>query len=148
MTESIWLAIIAALLGGGGLGAVIVNAIANRKKVAADCVAIVTKNYVHIIDELKESSKKLEDKVSALEMQIDAMSEGLQERETTIRALKDKNSELMSDIEKMQTAIKRRDDRIKSLEKSVKDRDERIKTLEDQVKNLSMRLDQINSVMC
>jgi predicted RNase H-like nuclease (RuvC/YqgF family) len=148
MTESIWLAIIAALLGGGGLGAVIVNAIANRKKVAADCVAIVTKNYVHIIEELKESSAKLEIKVSALEEQLEVMRDGLEERETTIRALKEKNTELMSDIEKMQSAIKKRDDRIRTLERNVSDRDERIKSLEDQVKDLSKRLDQINTGGC
>ena len=45
MCENVWIAIVAAVLGGGGLGAAVVNALANRKKIQADCVATLSQAY-------------------------------------------------------------------------------------------------------
>ena len=102
------------------------------------------KNYVHIIEELKESPR-LEIKVSA---QKNNLKLCVWSRERNNHPSVYEKHELMSDIEKMQSAIKKRDDRIRTLERNVSDRDERIKSLEDQVKDLSKRLDQINTGGC
>ena len=59
MTGGDWAVIIAAVLGGGGLGGVIVNALANRKKIQADCVATLSQAYETRINALNKRADEL-----------------------------------------------------------------------------------------
>lgn len=115
-----WGAIVVAGLGGGSLVALI-NALANRgkvaaesKKIQADCIDVLAEHYAAELTTLR-------DKVNALEAKVDGLKFEIENREVTIETLKKENAELTLQVEKMQRAINRRDDRIRELEKQVID---------------------------
>jgi peptidoglycan hydrolase CwlO-like protein len=119
MDNTVILAIIASLLGGSGLGAVIVNAVSNRKKVSADVVATLSKAYEDRIVALHVSITRLEGKVDSLEEQISGLRSTLSEREAVINNLQEENTDLQAQIIKLTVALKYRDKRITDLVKQV-----------------------------
>ena len=129
MTGGDWAVIIAAVLGGGGLGAVIVNAIANRKKVAADCVATLSQAYETRINALNERADKLAAKVDLLEAQVSGLRSALSDREALIVNLQQENADLQTQVDKLSAAVKCRDKRIRELEKQVAELTSRIDAL-------------------
>ncbi|MFA5434352.1 MAG: hypothetical protein WC319_16020 [Candidatus Paceibacterota bacterium] len=143
----ITLAIISALLGGGGLGAVIVNAIANRKKtkaegekIAAECMAILGETYEKRMAAMLSS-------IERLDKQVEELKDEKRISEDTIDTLKRENAELKlqveeyaADVDKLTKAVKSRDKRITELEKHVAE----IPALERHIAELSARLDSLN----
>jgi peptidoglycan hydrolase CwlO-like protein len=115
VTPEIIAALIAALLGGSGLGAVIVNVLANRKKVAADCVATLSVAYEVRITALHTTIARLEVKVSQMEEQISGLRSTLSEREVVVNNLQEENTDLQAQIIKLTAALKYRDKRITDL---------------------------------
>ena len=122
MTNEIWLAIIGAVLGGGGLGAAIVNALANRKKLEADCVATLSSAYA-------DRDGKLTARVDVLETQVSSLRSVLSDREATIVNLQQENTDLQAQVDKLSAAVKCRDKRIRELEKQVAELTSRIDAL-------------------
>jgi len=129
MTPEIITALIAAVLGGGGLGAVIVNALANRKKVAADCLATLSQAYETRINALNHRADELAEKVEHLETQVSGLRSALTDREATIVNLQQENTDLQAQVDKLRDAVKCRDKRIRDLEKQVAELTERLNAL-------------------
>jgi len=128
--------IFAALFGGGGLGAVIVNAIANRKRVSAetekikaDCLASLSGAYETRLDALTKRAVQLEAKVDQLETQVSGLRTLLSDREATILNLQQENADLQSQLDKMSAAVKGRDKRIRELERQVAELTERLNAM-------------------
>ena len=119
MSEQVVIAIIVSLLGGGGLGGVIVSAISNRKKIAADCVATLSEAYETRISASNKRTDELCAKVDALETQISGLRTVLSDREAFILNLEQENADLQTQVDKLQTAVKGRDKRIRELERQV-----------------------------
>lgn len=137
MSENVWIAIIAAVLGGGGLGAAVVNALANRKKIQADCVATLSQAYETRINALNKRADELATKVDVLEAQVSGLRSALSDadeleakREALIVILQQENADLQTQVDK--------------LSKIVNNKDKRIRELEKQVKELTARLDAMN----
>ena len=116
------LALISAVLGGGGLGAAIVRALANRKKVQADCVATLSEAYETRLRELSAQVQTHETKIAALQST-------LFERESMIQNLQQENDDLREQLEKMSTAVKCRDKRVRELERQVEDLTKRLNAM-------------------
>jgi predicted RNase H-like nuclease (RuvC/YqgF family) len=131
MTTELWAALIAAVLGGGGLGAVIVNAIANRKKIQADCVATLSQAYETRINALNERADKLAAKVDLLEAQVSGLRSALSDREALIVNLQRENADLQTQVDKLSKAVNGRDKRIRELERQVADLTERLNAMGD-----------------
>ncbi len=129
MTGDNWVALIGIFLGGGGLGAVIVNAIANRKKVAADCVATLSQAYETRINALNERADKLAAKVDLLEAQVSGLRSALSDREALIVNLQQENADLQTQVDKLSSAVNSRDKRIRELERQVADLTERLNAM-------------------
>ena len=128
--------IFAALFGGGGLGAVIVNAIANRKRVSAetekikaDCLASLSGAYETRLDALTKRAVQLEAKVDQLETQVSGLRTLLSDREATILNLQQENADLQAQLDKMSAAVKGRDKRIRELERQVAELTERLNAM-------------------
>jgi len=128
--------IFAALFGGGGLGAVIVTAIANRKRVSAetekikaDCLASLSGAYETRLDALTKRAVQLEAKVDQLETQVSGLRTLLSDREATILNLQQENADLQSQLDKMSAAVKGRDKRIRELERQVAELTERLNAM-------------------
>lgn len=128
--------IFAALFGGGGLGAVIVNAVANRKRVSAetekikaDCLASLSGAYETRLDALTKRAVQLEAKVDQLETQVSGLRTLLSDREATILNLQQENADLQSQLDKMSAAVKGRDKRIRELERQVAELTERLNAM-------------------
>lgn len=128
--------IFAALFGGGGLGAVIVNAIANRKrvgaeteKIKADCLASLSGAYETRLDALTKRAVQLEAKVDQLETQVSGLRTLLSDREATILNLQQENADLQAQLDKMSAAVKCRDKRIRELERQVAELTERLNAM-------------------
>lgn len=128
--------IFAALFGGGGLGAVIVNAVANRKRVSAetekikaDCLASLSSAYETRLDALTKRAVQLEAKVDQLETQVSGLRTLLSDREATILNLQQENADLQSQLDKMSAAVKGRDKRIRELERQVAELTERLNAM-------------------
>jgi len=128
--------IFAALFGGGGLGAVIVNAIANRKrvgaeteKIKADCLASLSGAYETRLDALTKRAVQLEAKVDQLETQVSGLRTLLSDREATILNLQQENADLQAQLDKMSAAVKGRDKRIRELERQVAELTERLNAM-------------------
>lgn len=124
-----WLEIIVALLGSGGIGALI-NAIASRKKVAADVVATLSKAYETRIEAQDKRIDELSEKNRLLEINISELRTTLTDRELFIVNLQRENDDLHDQVEK--------------LTRTVNNRDKRVRDLERQVIELTERLDRIN----
>jgi len=128
--------IFAALFGGGGLGAVIVNAIANRKrvgaeteKIKADCLASLSGAYETRLDALTKRAVQLEAKVDQLETQVSGLRTLLSDREATILNLQQENADLQAQLDKMSAAVTGRDKRIRELERQVAELTERLNAM-------------------
>lgn len=128
--------IFAALFGGGGLGAVIVNAVANRKRVSAetekikaDCLASLSGAYETRLDALTKRAVQLEAKVDQLETQVSGLRTLLSDREATILNLQQENADLQAQLDKMSAAVKGRDKRIRELERQVAELTERLNAM-------------------
>ena len=119
MTSEVIAALIAALLGGGGLVAVIINAFANRKKVAADVVSTLSNAYEVRIKEQDERIDKLVTSVDALELKVRDLRALLCDRETQVAALQKENDELRLEVDKLSKLVNNKDRRIRELEKQV-----------------------------
>lgn len=138
-----WGAFFLAVVSGGGLVALI-NAIANRKKVKADCIATLGEAYEARLLALNTQVSKLDakilsqdEKIDCLEAEVDVLRGEKKEREDTIENLKRENAELTAQVEKLQAAIGRRDKRIRELERQVTV----IPELEAKIADLTDRLD-------
>ena len=129
MSENVWIAIIAAVLGGGGLGAAAVNALANRKKVAADCLATLSQAYETRINALNKRADELAAKVDLLEAQVSGLRSALSDREALIVNLQQENADLQAQVDKLSSAVKCRDKRIRDLEKQVAELTERLNAM-------------------
>jgi len=129
MTGGDWVALIGIFIGGGGLGAVIVNAIANRKKIQADCVATLSQAYETRINALNERADKLAAKVDLLEAQVSGLRSALSDREALIVNLQQENADLQTQVDKLSKAVNGRDKRIRELERQVADLTERLNAM-------------------
>ena len=109
MTSEVIAALIAALLGGGGLVAVIINAFANRKKVAADVVSTLSNAYEVRIKEQDERIDKLVTSVDALELKVRDLRVLLCDRETQVAALQKENDELRLEVDKLSKLVNNKD---------------------------------------
>ena len=69
MEDQIIIAIIAAVLGGGGIGGAIVSALANRKKVEADIVANLSCAYETRLANLNDRIAAADTKIEILQSQ-------------------------------------------------------------------------------
>ena len=130
MTGGDWVALIGIFLGGGGLGAVIVNAIASRKKVAADCVATLASAYETRLDALGERITEVENENKLLKKELDEVKSALRVSDLTNVTLQKENADLQTQVDK--------------LSKVVNNKDKRIRELEKQVAELTARLDAMN----
>ena len=133
MTGGDWAVIIAAVLGGGGLGGVIVNAVANRKKVAADCVATLSQAYETRINalgdritEVENENKLLKEQQSNLLRQLDEVKSALRDSDGSNATLLKENAEFQEQIDKLSKIVNNKDKRIRELEKQVKELTERL----------------------
>jgi chromosome segregation ATPase len=131
-----WALILAALFGAGGLGAVIVNAFAGRKrtsaeveKIKADAVAVLTEAYEKRLSSLTQRSVQLEEKVDCLEKRVDELKMQLSDRDNIILVLQKENTNLQTQLDKMLDAVKARDKRIRELERQVAELIQRINIL-------------------
>ncbi|MEL7626981.1 MAG: hypothetical protein AAGU15_09000 [Anaerolineaceae bacterium] len=146
--------LIPSALGAGGLGAVIVTAIANRRKVkaesekldaesekiAAECMAVLAEAYEKRMTAMLTS-------IERLDKQVEELKNDKQVSEDTIVTLKRENAELKiqvtgyaADVDKLTKTLKDRDKRIVELEKQVAE----IPALERQIADLSARLDELH----
>jgi len=119
MSENVWIAIVAAVLGGGGLGAAVVNALANRKKIQADCVATLSSAYETRLNALNKRADELAAKVDVLEAQVSGLRSALSDREALIVNLQQENADLQTQVDKLSAVVKCRDKSIRDLEKQV-----------------------------
>jgi len=103
----------------GGVGVAIVNAIANRKRVQTDCIKSLGEAYEARLLALNEAVARQDAKVAVLEAKVDKLNSELDDREVTIETLKRENAELTLQVEKLTTAVKARDKRIRELEKQL-----------------------------
>ena len=138
MTGDNIVALIGIFLGGGGLGAVIVNAIANRKKVAADCVATLSQAYETRINalgdritEVENENKLLKEQKSNLLRQLDEVKSALRDSDGSNATLLKENAEFQEQIDKLNAAVKNRDKKIRELEKQVAELTERLNAMGD-----------------
>jgi peptidoglycan hydrolase CwlO-like protein len=129
MSENVWIAIIAAVLGGGGLGAAVVNALANRKKIQADCVATLSSAYEKRLNALNKRADELATKVDILEAQVSGLRSALSDREALIVNLQQENADLQTQVDKLSKAVNGRDKRIRELERQVADLTERLNAM-------------------
>lgn len=120
-----WIEIVVAILGSGGIGALI-NAIVSRKKVAADVVATLSKAYEVRIEALNKRIDELEAKNRSLEMEVSELRSTLTDREVLIVNLQQENDDLHSQVEKLSRAVSNRDKRIRELERQVIELTERL----------------------
>ena len=105
MSENVWVAIIAAVLGGGGLGAAIVNALANRKKIQADCVQTLSTAYETRLNALNKRADDLAAKVDVLEAQVGGLRSALSDREALIVNLQQENVDLQAQVDKLSKVV-------------------------------------------
>lgn len=124
------------MLGAGGLGAVIVNAFAGRKrtsaeveKIKADAIASLSEVYDRLINTLAQRTTQLESKIEQLETQISETRMLLSDRDATILVLQKENANLQEQLDKMQVLVKGRDKRILELEHQVTTLIERLNAL-------------------
>jgi len=103
----------------GGVGVAIVNAIANRKRVQTACIKSLGEAYEARLLALNEAVARQDAKVAVLEAKVDKLNSELDDREVTIETLKRENAELTLQVEKLTTAVKARDKRIRELEKQL-----------------------------
>lgn len=113
-----WGALLIAVITGG-VGVAIVNAIANRKRVQTDCIKSLGEAYEARLLALNEAVARQDAKVAVLEAKVDKLNSELDDREVTIETLKRENAELTLQVEKLTTAVKARDKRIRELEKQL-----------------------------
>jgi len=113
-----WGALLIAVITGG-VGVAIVNAIANRKRVQTDCIKSLGEAYEARLLALNEAVARQDAKVAVLEAKVDKLNSELDDREVTIEILKRENAELTLQVEKLTTAVKARDKRIRELEKQL-----------------------------
>ena len=131
MSENVWIAIIAAVLGGGGLGAAVVNALANRKKIQADCVATLSQAYETRINALNKRADELATKVDILEAQVSGLRSALSDREALIVNLQQENADLQTQVDKLSKIVNNKDRRIRELEKQVAELTSRIDAMSE-----------------
>ena len=117
MTGGDWLTLIGIFLGGGGLGGVIVNAIANRKKIQADCVATLSSAYETRLNALNKRADDLAAKVDVLEAQVSGLRSALSDREAMIVNLQQENVDLQAQVDKLSKVVNNKDRSIRELEK-------------------------------
>ena len=143
MNNEILPAIITAVLGGSGLSALIVNAIANRKKtkaeaelvtagiekVKADCLAALSDAYEDRLRALGDRVKSQEERVEYLEEQVSTLKSTLIDREVVIATLQRENVDLTKQVDVLSGQVKCRDKRIKELERQVAELTEKINAL-------------------
>lgn len=138
-----WGAIAITALGSGALVAAI-NALANRKKTAAEAAKI----KADIIDTLAEyyaaELTALREKVNGLECKIDALKVELDNREVTIDKLKQENAELTLQVAGLKKQLARKDARVLELEKQVAI----IPELEAKIADLTDRLNALGNDDC
>lgn len=120
-----WVEIIVALLGSGGIGALI-NAIASRKKVAADVVATLSKAYETRIEALNARIDEVSEENRTLHINLSELRTKLTEKDVLTVSLQHDNIELSEQIEKLTRAVSNRDKRIRELERQVVELTERL----------------------
>jgi len=126
MNTEIIVAIVGALLGGSGIGAAIVSAIANRQKTAAQATMTLSAGYEVRLAKLTERACQLEARIDTLEGQVSSLKSGISERDATIVNLQQENVDLQDEINKLRKAVSCRDSRIKELERQVVDLTKRL----------------------
>jgi len=136
---------------GGGVGAAIVTALANRiktkaearkirveadaaaekakaeaKKIAADCVATLSNAYETRLNALGERIAEVENENKLLKKEIDELKSALKASDLTNVTLQKENAELQEQIDKLSKLVNNKDRRIRELEKQVKELTERL----------------------
>lgn len=123
--------IVTLLIGifGGGVGAAIVSAIANRKKVHAEATMTLSEGYETRIEKLTNRTCTLESQVEQLQGQVIGLKSVLSEREATIINLQAENTTLQKQVDKLVNENKSKDRKIDQLSKRVKELEERLNAI-------------------
>lgn len=144
-----WGAIILALIGGGGVVA-IVNAIANRKKVAAEAHKLnheadelAAKAESILIDKYKERLLRLDQRANDQDKTIDEMRgdicllrDEIRSRDQKIEELESLKTTQQQEILKLQDEVKERDRRISDQARTIEHLALRVTELESTLKRL------------
>lgn len=134
------LTIIAAALGAGGLGVVIVNGMFGRKKNNADSFQIITASLADTSQALMElaetrivnltaRSERLEGRIDTLEKEIKELRAVLVDREQTIQKLQLENFKLQNQVDELKRSGLAKDQQIQNLTKQVQDLTKRLNAL-------------------
>lgn len=126
MTSGDLVALIGIFLGAGGIGGAIVTAVANRKKIKADCVATLSNAYETRLNALGERITEVENENKLLKKEIDELKSALRDSDSTNVTLQKENAELQEKIDKLSKLVNNKDRRIRELEKQVKELTERL----------------------
>ena len=126
MTGDNIVALIGIFLGAGGIGGAIVTAVANRKKIQADCVAALSNAYETRLNALGERITEVENENKLLKKEIDELKSALMDSDLTNVTLQKENAELQEQIDKLSKLVNNKDKRIRELEKQVAELTSRI----------------------
>lgn len=126
MTSGDWVALISVFIGAGGLGGAIITAVANRKKIQADCVAALSNAYETRLNALGERITEVENENKLLKKELDEVKSALRDSDLTNVTLQKENAELQEQIDKLSKLVNNKDRRIRELEKQVKELTERL----------------------
>ena len=117
-----------AALGGGGLGAAIIAAIANKQKTAAEATMTLSEGYEKRLAILTARACQLETRIDSLETLVSTLRSSLSERDQMIDTLQHENAELQKQVDKLiaentckEKKIVALQTRMRHLEKLIKD---------------------------
>lgn len=113
--------ILLAIVGVGGLGSVIINAVANRKLTHAQETMTLAEGYEKRLAVLTARICTLETTQEKLCKEIREFEGLLADREETIEVLQRENTELKKEVDVLRQSIKSKDNRIAVLEARVED---------------------------
>lgn len=122
----ITIAILAALAGGGGLGAAFISWLADRDIKKADAYAKISDVYEQRLTALTTRSEKLEKRVECLEQIIAGLRLEVGERDDMIDILQRENVKLKAEVKKLQSEGKSKDAQIALLQSQVADLNDRL----------------------
>ena len=116
-------------IGSGGLGAAIVNWLANRNKNQAKVDKLLSDIYEKRLTAFADRVTALEIKIEKLEQIIDVLKIEVDRREDMIVSLKQKNDRLLTEIKKLKAESASKDRKIAKLQEQVKELTERLDAL-------------------
>ena len=105
-----------AALGGGGIGAAIIAAIANRTLTRAKAIMTLSEGYETRLAKLTDRAGQLEIRQETLETLVSTLRKTLSERDQMIDTLQHENAELKKQVEQLQAESACKDRKIVTLQ--------------------------------